>query len=316
MIVKLTHPSSWPPDLKTQTPRSAGVVGDCRFEINNACTDCDYWIVWGGLETPQTVNCPKENLIYVTDETHAERRFVQRFLDQFAAVIACREDIRHREFIKTHELGAWHMKKSYDEVMAAAPPAKTQVMSVIASTTVWLEGHRRRYEFVQQLIARFKDRIHVYGRGLSPIADKSQGLDAYKYSIAIENSTIAGYFTEKINDCYVSYTMPVYHGCPNIAEYYPARSFVSIDVRDPKRSLDTIEEVLESDLYERNFDAVVDARRRFIEKYHCLPAMVEMLRCRRRPASARTRHTVVPESWLSDVWWKNTVKALRRGALP
>lgn len=40
------------------------------------------------------------------------------------------------------------------------------------------------------------------------------------YHIAIENSRNMGYFTEKIIDCFISKTIPIYCGCPNIDEFF------------------------------------------------------------------------------------------------
>jgi hypothetical protein len=31
----------------------------------------------------------------------------------------------------------------------------------------------------------------------------------------------------------LSWTVPIYHGCPNLADYYPRESFVAIDITEP-----------------------------------------------------------------------------------
>jgi hypothetical protein len=40
------------------------------------------------------------------------------------------------------------------------------------------------------------------------------------YHIAVENSQNRGYFTEKIIDAFISKTIPIYWGCPNINEFF------------------------------------------------------------------------------------------------
>lgn len=40
------------------------------------------------------------------------------------------------------------------------------------------------------------------------------------YSVAIESSSEKDYFTEKIIDCLITKTIPIYWGCPNIDEYF------------------------------------------------------------------------------------------------
>src|SRR5690348_10879633 len=115
-IVKLSTP--WNHDLLKRTPNGSGVFGNYQFEIDNGCRECDYWIVWGGLKEETNVKCPPQNVIYVTDESHAERAFEQNFLNQFTTVIACRKDLKHPRIIHTHDLGMWHLDKSYEEIAA------------------------------------------------------------------------------------------------------------------------------------------------------------------------------------------------------
>src|SRR5690349_3163409 len=109
-IVKLTTP--WSHDFMIRTPHSAGVFGDFKFEIDNDCDQCDYWIVWGGIGSITNVKCPTENIIFITDETHADRKFEADFLNQFSTVVACRTDLTHPHIVKSHDLGIWHFKRS------------------------------------------------------------------------------------------------------------------------------------------------------------------------------------------------------------
>jgi hypothetical protein len=41
-----------------------------------------------------------------------------------------------------------------------------------------------------------------------------------QFHIAIENCSIQNYFTEKILDCFISKTIPIYCGCLNIGDYF------------------------------------------------------------------------------------------------
>jgi hypothetical protein len=40
------------------------------------------------------------------------------------------------------------------------------------------------------------------------------------FHIAIENTSINNFFTEKLIDCFQTKTVPIYYGCPNIGEYF------------------------------------------------------------------------------------------------
>ena len=54
----------------------------------------------------------------------------------------------------------------------------------------------------------------------------------YQYSIAIENSRQTHYFTEKLLDCLLTKTIPIYYGCPNIAEYFDTRGWILLETAD------------------------------------------------------------------------------------
>ena len=48
------------------------------------------------------------------------------------------------------------------------------------------------------------------------------------YSIAIESSQEINYFTEKLIDCLITKTIPVYWGCPNISEFFDTSYWVDM----------------------------------------------------------------------------------------
>lgn len=60
------------------------------------------------------------------------------------------------------------------------------------------------------------------------VADKHAFLKDYKFTIAIENSSISGYSTEKIYHPFLAQSLPIYWGDPNISSYYNTNSFVNI----------------------------------------------------------------------------------------
>ena len=46
------------------------------------------------------------------------------------------------------------------------------------------------------------------------------------FSIIIENDFENDWLTEKINDCLVNYTIPIYVGCKNISNYYNTKGMI------------------------------------------------------------------------------------------
>jgi len=274
-VIKLTTP--WSHDYYRQTPGGKGVIGEYKFEINNNCRKCDYWIVWGGVLINEKVKVNTGEVIYITDEAHDRRKFDDKFLNQFFKIATVRNDLGKYDIIPIHEFAPWYMQKSYDFFETLVPPSKTKNLSIVSSNLTWLPGHKRRYDFVMALIDHFKDKIDAFGRGFNPIPDKFDALIDYKYSIAIENNSMPGYFTEKISECFLTYTMPVYYGCPDIGKYYDPKSLFTIDINRRESAFKSIEQLLEDDPYEKRLPFISNSRDTFLHKYHVLPAIIALI---------------------------------------
>ena len=93
---------------------------------------------------------------------------------------------------------------------------KSKKISMFLSTKNWSEGHifrRKVYESV-------KDSVDIFGYGYNPVDYKLTGLRDYKYHIVVENGQGDDYFTEKLIDCFVTGTIPLYWGTKNINRYF------------------------------------------------------------------------------------------------
>jgi len=161
----------------------------------------------------------------------------------------------------------WWVGKSFDELAAMEPPKKIHRMSAIASTRAHIEGHNVRNRFIERVMQEFPD-IDVFGRGRErPLDDKWDGVAPYRYTIAIENSSSFHYWTEKITDAFMGYSVPLYFGAPNIGDYFPDKSFIWLPVDDPERAISVIRETLENDSWEDRLDALREARQEIFDKW-------------------------------------------------
>lgn len=94
---------------------------------------------------------------------------------------------------------------------------KDRGISIIASGKRDTVGHKLRHEVIE----RFKDRIHgVYGRGYHQIGNKIEVLKHYAFQIVIENDDSDTWFTEKLIDCFMTGTIPIFWGCKSITEHF------------------------------------------------------------------------------------------------
>ena len=61
------------------------------------------------------------------------------------------------------------------------------------------------------------------------IDKKSVFLNNFKFSIVIENGNYKNYFTEKLIDCFVTRTVPIYRGCPNIDDFFDSSAILKFN---------------------------------------------------------------------------------------
>ena len=93
-----------------------------------------------------------------------------------------------------------------------------------------------------------RDRTNVGGYsttlhdGLLPNDDKIN-LFKSQFSIAIESTKEDSYFSEKLIDCLLTKTIPVYWGAPNIGDFFDIRGFIVFDnYEDFIKKINTIDE--------------------------------------------------------------------------
>jgi hypothetical protein len=49
------------------------------------------------------------------------------------------------------------------------------------------------------------------------------------YSVAIESTEEVNYLSEKLIDCLITKTIPVYWGCPNISDFFDTSYWLNVD---------------------------------------------------------------------------------------
>jgi hypothetical protein len=104
---------------------------------------------------------------------------------------------------------------------------KSKNISIIASSKRDTVGHRLRHDIVDQI--RDKIDIDLYGGGYYPVEEKSEALLDYRFSIIVENDSSPIYFTEKLIDCLVCGTVPIYWGASKIGNYFNINGFIVIN---------------------------------------------------------------------------------------
>lgn len=112
---------------------------------------------------------------------------------------------------------------------------KTKLCSMFASNKRYASGH-----FYREKIANsFKQKSgfdlfggtcgssRIGGNGVHP--DKSEGLNDYMFSIIIENCKENNYYTEKLTDCFVTGTVPIYWGSDKVFQEFNQDGIIKLD---------------------------------------------------------------------------------------
>lgn len=295
--------------LLRQTPDGEGQWGRCRFVIDEAIDECDFWVVFVDVTDVERCRCDPANTLFVAVEPPSYWQYNEAFLSQFAEVWTTDPDTAHPNRSLTNPALPWyigsrfrgktsddgHAFKTFEEIENEWPVAKSRPLSIISSNLQVTPEHVRRYDFVCGLKQHFGDRLDVFGRGFDPIEDKAQGILPYRYHIALENSGFPHYWTEKLADAYLGGAMPIYWGCPDIDAYFPDRSMVRIDIDDPAGAIATIEETLASDPYEDRLADISEARRRILYEHNLFARLEQAIAG--RPIGAKETVRIMPEKW-------------------
>ena len=130
----------------------------------------------------------------------------------------------HRKFKYAPLYGSWVTEPKMYE--------KSKLISMICSNKVMCLGHQHRLSWAQKL----QGKVDFYGRGFNEIQSKEEGLCDYMFSVAIENASYDSYFTEKVQDCFSTGTIPIYYGAPDIGKFFNPDGIITLtDDFDPSQ---------------------------------------------------------------------------------
>jgi len=178
-------------------------------------------------------------------------------------------------------------------------PTKSFDLSTVTSNKQMAHtGHATRYNFIRDLKSHLGDSFHIFGKGHSPVDDKAEGMDAYRYHIALENHVQSGHHTEKLNDCFLAGCLPFYCGDPDYDKVYPKDAVIPIDMRDVKGSVKIIKRAVETDQYKKRLEALKEAKRIALSVSNPLIASINWARTR---ASHNWRRTPQTHRWEDGV---------------
>lgn len=161
-----------------------------------------------------------------------------------------------------------YIKHHYGHTLSCEYNKKNFNISMLCGDKTFAPGHKIRHDIwnKQNYITipkkfykpAYTENLKIFDDNItiSSKRDKTEMFDSM-FHICVENNNCKDYFTEKILDCIVSKTIPVYYGCPNIGDYFDIKGMIIVDNLDD--CIEKVNKLTEEDYFkilpyvEKNF---------------------------------------------------------------
>lgn len=270
-----------------------GVWGNCRFVFDRQAAQYDWLVAYddvppsapGGREdAAEWLACPRQQTILVTTEPESIKAYGRGFAAQFGHVLtsqpawALPHRQRHWQQAANHWFygdvaGEW---LSREQLLAGGDDKRDALSVVYSAKRQWHTQHARRFAFIETMRAAFPD-MAVFGRGATPMRDKREALDPFRYHLAVENHIAPHHITEKLTDAFLGRCLPFYAGAPNAADYFPADSLIAINLYRPQEAIAIIREAMASQQWQKRQEAIAAARRCVLEEQHLFAIIARLV---------------------------------------
>jgi len=269
-------------------PANNPVLGRCHFIFDRDERNYDWIAVYDDLPSSQgerhsiweeVLACPREHTLLLTSEPATVKVYGHGFMNQFGWVLTSQEPwvIRHPGAIYCQTGLIRFYVGDHDYIAQHPPTNKTELISTVCSSKQQSHTlHKYRYQFTQQLKQALPE-LEIFGHGVRYIEHKNEALDSYRYHVAIENHVCQHHWTEKLADSFLGLCLPFYHGAPNAAEYFPAESFIPINIHNFAESFARIQQAIRDNEYERRLPAIREARRLVLERHGTFPQLARLI---------------------------------------
>ena len=296
------------PDWRCLSPNQACMWDDVIF-TEDPIEHPDYVVILNQpAETVQVNVAPNKIWAIIQEPPTKFHRYLHQGQKEFSRIYTSDENLakgNQSRYIGNYPVTVWHVKKSFDQLIKMPEiPEKKKDLSWITSNLSFLPLHKKRLTLVKKIGK--SSFINIYGRGYQFIEDKWDALAPYRYSIVFENFINSYYWSEKIIDCYLSGTMPVYIGCTNISKYFPKSSFIPFDPSLPD-PISRLQEIIQSSKAEDNRKALIEARRRCLYEYQLFPFSAGEIAKDRSEAMPSQKINLYPRKLRHPLYWSQAI---------
>jgi len=292
------------PDLKRQSPGGKGEWNNVRF-VFEPVKECDYLVVFNRPEQNVNIRVKKGGAwLFVQEPPYASNNYLLRYFKYFDKIFSGFPDSLRNNY-NQQALLPWHLDRSFDEIINTdiLSLKKENKVNWITSTVNKHPGHAPRLKLISFLQKNHPE-INLYGRGILPVESKWEVLKNAKYSIAVENYSGPGYWTEKLTDPILAGCIPFYHGCTDLEKYLPVNSYVKINADDPAGSVKIIQQTLESDFWQKNLVALKEAQQKLLYHYQLFPFIEQLISAHREQFPGNQTRNFIMDAYPMNYWEK------------
>jgi len=264
-----------------QTPHGDGVWDACQFTLNADISGSDWLVVYDEFNAPVPCKLPKSRRLLIISEPPGMKTYHPGYINQFGILISpvALPGFAGRWLQEQPGL-PWFLgldmassaspvpsRYDFNALATLAYPQKLHGISAVISTKSRLPKHRRRVEFVLALKERLGEQFHLFGRGFREINDKAEAILPYSHHLVIENNDEDSFFTEKLADAFLGWSLPVFSGCRNIGRYFDEGMLMPVDI-ERADAMDAIEAMLAEPITQPRLDLIATARERILRRYN------------------------------------------------
>lgn len=278
-----------------QTFFSNGIVGELTF--SEIPSPSDEWIIlFGGSNIPRShTYIDRSKRILVLMEHPAIWQPPDSLLEA-VGIIICPFAIKHPpnvNLIISHAAVPWFYGLQFrtdqglshvpildkylelQDLDALHPPQKPKLISCVVSAKRLSPGHAWRMDLAQALKKYFGNEIDLWGFGWNPILDKREAIDPYKFSIAIENDLSDHYWTEKLSDAILGYSIPIYSGASKVQNDFSGEIPQIRYATDIDFAINSIKKIIDK---EYNNTDLIDNRKQILFKHNLFYLLESLIR--------------------------------------
>jgi len=310
-----------------QLPGNGRGWNRCHFTFDPDATHYDWLVVYDDLPPAQferrsrrreNLRCWPQHTVLVTTEPPTIKLYDQAYTNQFAHILTSQPAwaLPHPGRIFSQPSLQWFYgigdasEIPFDELIQGGPVEKSKVISTVCSNKKQRHTlHQKRHRFTHELAKRIPELV-ILGKGQQPIDDKAEAVAPYRYHLAIENYIGEHHWTEKLADAFLGCALPFYIGCPNAADYFPAQSFIPLDLDDLDGAAGIIKEAIRNNEYERRLPYIMEAREKVLHEYNLFHVISNIIEARhliaetshaRDAAPLYSRHALIDEGASSKI---------------